>query len=795
MTSPIHGNPVRETPPGKRRWRSLARIAVLAGFWALVAVAAAAGMVAWKYRSIVGAGPGRLETAAQPGELGRWMDPFIGTGGFPWMCGNNFPGAMAPFGMVRLGPETTSLLLHRRALNTSGYYYGDERTIGFSHTRLNGTGATDGGHFLVMPSLAPAPGAAAARDAGERFSHRDEKAFPGYYAVRLPGPGILAELTATRRVGVHRYTFGTGPSPHILLDVANALGGHRSRAGHVRVLPGAREIEGTIQTFGTFAGRHGGVTVHCVARCNRPFAGFATWDAAGLVSGRAEADGDAVGADLSFAPGSGPQAVELKVAISCVGIANARANLEAEPGDFDAALAGTRREWEGRLGSVRVEGGSETERRIFYTALGRVFQMPTLFSDADGRYVGLDHKVHVAEGFSYYTDLSLWDTFRTVHPLLCIVAPDEQRDICRSLVRMSEDGGWLPRWPSGDGYSNSMLGTPADVMLADSYLRGIRDFDAETAYRAMLRTATNSTPPGSAFSGRSGVLDYIRHGYCPTERVDHSVARTLEYAWEDHAIGLLAEALGHRDDAARFKERGQSYRKLWNPETRYFQPRDAGGKFSRPFDPHKLTYFDSKGVYTKDYVEGSALQWRWCVPHDGAGLVSLFPSREAFASELDDFFRHANAGVGEWHPGSHYWHGNQPDIHAAYLFNDAGRPDLTRKWARWILRTKYGTGHAGLDGNDDGGTLSAWYVFGALGLYPVAGSDRYELGLPLFARAEVRMKGAPLVIVADNVSAGSTEVRRVSFNGVPLERHWIRHAEIEGGGILRFEMEGPSASP
>lgn len=743
-----------------------------------------------KYRSIVGAGPGTLQTPVAPGELGRWMDPFVGTGGFPWMCGNNFPGAMAPLGMVRLGPETTSLIFHRRALNTSGYFYGDEQLLGFSHTRLNGTGATDGGHFLVLPAAEPTSLKRRASGQTETFSHRDERAFPGYYAVRLPGPGVLAELTATRRVGVHRYTFDAGRTPHLILDVANALGGRRSQAAKVRVLSGGRELEGSVHTFGTFAGRYGGLTVHFVARCDRAFAGYSTWNDGTLVADRGEAEGDAAGVDLAFAATESAQTIGLQVAISHVSPANARINLEAEIGDkdFDAVLGQTQRTWEQQLGSAQVEGGTEDQRRVFYTALGRVFQMPTLFNDADGRYVGLDHQVHRVEGFNYFTDLSLWDTFRTVHPLLCLIAPDEQRDLCRSLVQMSADGGWLPRWPSGHGYANSMFGTPADIVLADSWLRGVRDFDVEAAYQAMRRTALGPAPPGAAFSGRGGIKDYLEYGYCPTDRVDRSVARTLEYAWADHSISLLAEALGHTDDAKLFREHGQSYRKLWNPETLHFQPRDTAGGFAVPFKPLLLTYLDREGKLTRDYVEGSARQWRWCAPHDAPGLVSLFPSREAFVSELDDFFRKSDRPLGDWTPGSHYWHGNQPDIHAAYLFNDAGRPDLTQKWVRWILANKYSTGYAGLDGNDDGATLSAWYVLSALGLYPVAGSDRYQLGSPLFSRAEVRLRDQPLIIVAENQAPANVYVRSVSLRGVPLDRRWIRHSEIASGGVLKFEM-------
>ncbi len=774
----------------KSRIRSILRILGALALIILVPSLAFVGALAWKYKSVVGAGPGRLHTRAQPGELGRWMDPFIGTGGIPWVCGNNFPGAMAPLGMVRLGPETASLLTRRRALNTSGYYYGDEQLLGFSHTRLNGTGATDGGHFLVLPSTGPVSLEARRKGRYETFSHREESAFPGYYAVHLPGPDVLAELTATRRVGVHRYTFNGAGIPHLSLDVANALGGHRSHEGKVRVLPDRHEIEGSVRTFGTFAGRYGGLTVHFVARCNRPFSTFSTWDDTTLTPDRPEAAGDAAGVDLGFAPANAPQIIEFEVALSHVSVANARANLEAEAGvrDFDAVLAQAQHEWEDRLASVRVEGGSAAQRTIFYTALGRVFQMPTLFNDVDGSYVGLDHRVHTASGFNYYTDLSIWDTFRTVHPLLCLIAPEVQRDICVSLTTMAGQGGWLPRWPSGSGYSNSMLGTPADILIADSWLRGVRDFDVGAAYQSMRRTALAPTPPGSAFSGRKGVDDYIRYGYCPTDRVNESVARTLEYAWADHSIARLAEALGHREDAVLFGAHAQFYRNLWNPETRYFQPRDTRGRFLEPFKPLLLTYFDSKGKYTKDYVEGSALQWRWGVPHDAPGLISLFPNRESFVSELDDFFSKSDPSLGAWSPGPYYWQGNQPDIHAAYLFNDAGRPDLTQKWARWIMDHKYGTGHDGLDGNDDGGTLSAWYVFSALGLYPVAGSDTYQLGSPLFGRAEVRLKQAPLVILAMNQAPANCYVQKVWLNGAELDRRWIRHSEIVAGGELKFEM-------
>ena len=271
------------------------------------------------------------------------------------------------------------------------------------------------------------------------------------------------------------------------------------------------------------------------------------------------------------------------------------------------------------------------------------------------------------------------------------------------------------------------------------------------------------------------------------------MALNLEYSWSDHAISLLAEALGHTNDAAMFRKQAQSYRQVWNPETQFFQPRDAQGKFSQEFKPLLLTYFDRDGKYTKDYVEGSAMQWRWGAPYDAEGLVSLFKSREYFVEELDAFFAKTDQNIGSWNPGPYYWQGNQPDIHAAFLFNAAGRPDLTQKWSRWILDHKYANRYDGIDGNDDGGTLSAWYVFAALGMYPVAGSDKYELASPLFEKAEVKLKNKPLVIVAENYAPDRFYVRKVFLNDTPLDRPWIKHSEIENGGVLRFVMDSAPA--
>jgi predicted alpha-1,2-mannosidase len=775
-------------------WKRVLKIVLGLVVMLVLLGATSVGLLALQYHRIISAKPGKLHTRVQALELGRQVNPFIGTGGYPWVCGNNFPGAMAPLGMVRLGPETTSLVFRKRALNTSGYYYGDEQLLGFSHTRLNGTGATDGGHFLVLPTAHPAEPQLLREWPPTRFSHSEELASPGYYAVRLPQPGVLVELTATPRVGIHRYTFNDGKAAHLLLDVMNALGGRRATEGTVRVLPEAGEIEGSVKTFGTFAARYGGIKVYSVAKLSQPLAAFACLQDNVVWGEKSFTAKNRARLHLSFAPTNGTQVITLKLAISFVSIENARSNLQAEADgkSFDQLLAEAQRAWEDKLSAVRVAGGTATPKEIFYTALFRVFEMPTLFNDANGDYLGFDRQIHKASGFQYFTDLSLWDTFRTTHPLYTLIAPEDQRNMLVSLVRMLEEGGWLPRWPSGHGYSNSMLGTPADIVISESYLKGVTNFDVGRAYEGMRRTALQRTPPGAAFPGREGVEAYVQYGYCLAGQVGKSVSRTLEYSWADYAISLLAESLGKTEDATLFRKHAQSYRNVWNPATQYFQPRDARGQFVEPFKPLLLPYFDRKGKYTKDYVEGSALQWRWGAPFDAEGMIALFKNREYFVDELNRFFAKSDPAMGAWNPGPYYWHGNQPDIHAAYLFNDAGRPDLTQKWSRWIMEHKYGTGYDGLDGNDDAGTLSAWYVLSALGLYPVAGTDKYELGTPLFAKAEVRLADAPLTIVAQNYALDRSHVSKVLLNGTPLDRWWIRHSEIARGGELRFVM---SATP
>ena len=722
----------------------------------------------------------------------RDVDPFIGTGGWPWTCSHNYPGVQTPFGMVRLSPETASLVTHRRALNTSGYYYGDPRLLGFSHTRLAGTGATDGGHFLITPVRWRVSHRRLVQGFLLPFSHRRETASPGYYAVQLRRQGVTAELTATPHTGIHRYTFRGRRPARLVVSVGHTLGDpkeYRARDGQVRVLPGRREVEGAITTYGTFARRYGGERVFFVARFDQPFKAWSLWNEAGTYPGRDTLTADHPGVVLTFAHEAPRTQVTVRVGLSYVSLANARDNLEREAvgHPFDTLLAAARRAWTEKMDLIRVQGGTPAQRRIFHTALYRVFQMPTLFADANGQYKGFDKKIHTADTFRYFTDMSLWDTYRTTHPLYTLIAPDDQRDMIRSLITMARQGGWLPRWPSGYGYTGSMMGSPADMVISEAYQKGLRGFDASFAFSKMSRTALAPHPSGSAASGRRCIALYLKYRYCPADLTDEAVSKTLEYAWADDAISRLAAALGKDDSAALFRSHSLYYRNTWNPATKFFQPRRADGTFTDKFKPRRLTYLDPGGEYTDDYVEGSAWQWRWGVPWDPQGLIALFGDTAFFVRELNTFFRKAPKKLQPFFFGPYYWQGNQPDLHAAWLFNEAGRPGLTQQWVRWILEHKYRDNYVGLEGNDDGATLSAWYVFAALGLYPVAGTGIYELTSPLFPAAEIRMgPGKVLRIKTKNYAPDKYLLKEILLNGQPLGRYYLRHREISGGGEMTF---------
>ncbi|MCA9096125.1 MAG: GH92 family glycosyl hydrolase, partial [Planctomycetaceae bacterium] len=593
------------------------------------------------------------------GPNGKEVNPLIGTGGIYYLCANNHPGAGLPYGMVRLSPDTSSRL-GKRATNMSGYYYSDPLIVGFSHTRLVGTGAIDGGSFLVIPCNEKHVAditAAKRKGMNAEFSHKNETAFPGYYGIHFTSRGITAELTATRHVGLHRYTFEKSDPPHLIINVSSVLGKGTCRNATVKVTPATTspaatspdtgEITGSVENFGSFSGRSGGLKYYFVARTNLPFTEFSTWNDTDLAKSRAEASGDNVGVDLAFPARNEPTTIELQLAISCVSLDNARANLDAEVGNknFDDVLKLAVADWESALNRIRITGGTDQQRQIFRTALYRTFQMPTASNDVNGQYLGFDKQIHRAEDFTYYTDMSLWDTFRTVHPLYNLIARTEQRDMIRSLLAMADQGGYLPRWPSGAGYTNSMFGTPADIVISEAYQKGIRDFDAAHALDLMKKSALAPVPPGTKFSGRSGIEHYLQYQYCPSDLMKKSVASSIEYGYADHAISRFAASLGRASDADLFRKHSAYYRNLLNPETQFFHPRDSQGKFSPDFKPDLLTYLDFSEKYTHAYVEGSAWQWRWGVPADADEVVKLFKSPEDFVTQLEIFFEKAPSGT------------------------------------------------------------------------------------------------------------------------------------------------------
>ena len=702
------------------------------------------------------------------GAYGKYVDAFVGTGGIPWMCGMLSPAACAPFGCVRLGPDTCAAGgIAAVKTNTSGYYYEHRHMLGFSFGRLSGTGARDYGMFRVTPAAGKRT-----RPGAPGYSHAQETASPGYYAVYLPAAGALCEMTATAHTGVQRYTFRAGKDALLFIDAASVLSGGRTEDAAITIDAAARSLMAVTKSFGTFTGRYDGLTAYL----------YAEWDAD--VQDVSVTDALAC---LRFGDLRG-SSVTLRAGLSFVSAENAKENLLSEAGsaDFDTIRARTAAEWETRLSSVRIDADEET-KTVFYTALYHTMIMPTDFTDADGTYLGFDGRTHEADGFTYRTDMSLWDTVRNTHALYTLIAPDVQRDSLESLLCMADQGGVLPRWPMGAGYAGSMFGNPANVLLTESYLKGV-PFDAQRAYAAMKRSS-DGLHAGKA--DRDGAAEYNEYGYLPDDLgYDDSVSKTLEYSWEDATLAVMAEALGYTDDASYYAQRSQNYRNLWDAQTSYFRPKNSDGSWGRMY-PHLTSFIDD--IFGTDifraYCEGSARQWRWGTTQDPDALVALFGSKETFVRELDRFMRDAAPVRGAIDPGSGFWIGNQHDIHAPYLFNHAGRADLTQKWVRWALRARFSADADGLDGNDDGGTLSAWYVFSAMGFYPIAGSDRYWIGSPCLESASMTLPGGgTLRVTVRDQSEKNVYVSAVTLNGEALTAPFLTHGQIAQGGELVFTM-------
>lgn len=709
------------------------------------------------------------------------VNPFMGTGGDLANIGSALPGATAPFGMVKASPDTTTRYGSPPGFqHCAGYWYPDTHMYGISHNHLHGTGAPDYGNILIFPTVGMSEQKTSRRDFFQPFTHEAEVASPGYYAVTITEPRVRVELTATTRCAHHRYKFeGKDSLGTIVINASSSLLDGRSKGGQVVV--DGRKVYGFSHNFGAFSGRYGGFPVFFAAEFSRDFVGFGTWTGRTLHKGVSQVevteDDASFGAWFDFDV-SKQQTVELKVCLSYVGVDGAWKNMEAEmpDWDFEGVRARTETEWERELGRFEVVGGTKEQRIIFYTAVYHVLQMPTVWTDVDGRYRGFDGQVHEASGWTYYTDMSLWDTFRTEHPLLTIMWPDRQTDMVRSLVVMQKQGGYVPKWPMGMGDTGSMIGQHGATVVADTFLKGLRDFDIEAIYKSLKSTAMALGGPGS-YGNRDCFPWYTdpAYGYCPADKTGDSVSKTLEYAFNDFCLAELARALGRSEDEAIFRQRAENFRNVWNDQTGFFAPRREDGSFV-DFPPDLW----DPGQY---YTEGTGWQWLWFVPHDVAGLQALMGGPERFAERLSEFFARAKENFSFVLPTPWYFHGNEPDIHAAFLFTESGRPDLTQLWTRWILEENYKNSWNGLVGNDDAGTLSAWYVFVASGLYPWPCFTWYLVTVPLFDEVTWYLpNGKKLRVIAPKAIPATQAL----WNGDVLLDWRLDHEALMAGGTLEF---------
>jgi predicted alpha-1,2-mannosidase len=720
------------------------------------------------------------------------FNPWIGTGGFPHTSGMTSPAATLPFGWVRLGPDTLASQGIMSQISASGrasagYSWDDDRVLGFSHTRLVGTGARDGGVFRVLPAADPQ--IHWAKTPGQKLRHDQERAEPGYYSISFPDEGIRAELAASVHCGFHRYHRDPARGPlHLLLDATSDL--WRVKNAHpdarVSIDRAARTIDGQVTSQGVFSSRQGGLTLYFHAEYSGTATGARIWKDKSWLPDASQAAGDSIGVALSSpaSPGSGD--LELKLCISAVSVANARLNFDAEAraATFDSARQQAALSWDEYFNRARIQSSDPELMTLYRTMLYYSALLPTHFSDVNGDYLGFDRKIRRATGFIYRTDMSLWDTFRTVHPLMTLIAPETQRDSLLSLLSMSETTGVFPRWPFGAADSGSMFGSPANFLFSESYSKGIRGFDVARALAVMHR--------GSTASDADREPECRRLGWCPSDSVGGSVSKTLEYAWSDFAAAELAAAAGDAGLESLFRELSRRYRNTWDPDTRFFRPRDSAGRFIK-FNPNVSSYLASLDKSARNYVEGSGHEWRWSVAHDPQDLIALMGGPARFTADLEDFLEGASIKRGAIFPGAKYWHGNEHDIHSIYLFDEAGRPELTQKWVRWALSDRYANSPDGLDGNDDAGTLSAWYVLSSLGIYPQPGTDRYWIGSPAVEGASLRLGSSDVLsIEVRNQSPKNVYVQSLTVNGAPWCRPWIRHAELRNATLVFVLGPGPA---
>lgn len=745
-------------------------------------------------------------SAAPGGGLAGRVDVFAGTRPGPGTFGggHNFPGASLPFGMVQWSPDTAPAAPH-----SDGYDYRDSHVSGFSLTHLSGAGCALYGDFPFLPTTEPLESSPAAPGGGldgqfqPGFSHAHESGSPGSYSVQLnpaDGGAIDVSLTATTRTGMGRFTFPRNPHASVLIDAGGSA--QPDDLAAVSVEPGRNEISGAASS-GLFCGQRPRYRVYFAAVFNRPFAAYGTWKEGSLeAGGTAAEDLASPPADPKTTAQAGAYAtfdtrhnrsVAVRVGISFVSVEDARANLAAESGSasFGALAAQATRRWNQALGRIRVIGGSRRHLTTFYTALYHALLAPRTFNDVNGAYPGMDGAVHSVHGRTQYADFSGWDVYRTEMPLLAMLVPRRAGDIARSLLADVAQSGCLPRWPYAAGQSMTMVGDSADPMLATAAAFGAR-FDQHAALAAMVRGATQPCQSAnSEYVERQGLPEYLQLGYVPfdsdtnrrnanslygsPEAVWGSAATTLEYAVDDYAIARLAAAAGDHATAGAFFARSRNWRRLFEPGSGMIEPRYASGTFPQPYD----------NLQGGGFVEGDSAQYTWMVPQDPHGLAVAMGGRLHAAQRLHRFLRALNAGPGGTHT-DHALLGNEPTLHTPWLYDWLGQPWRTQEAVRRGL-TLYRPAPDGYPGNDDLGTLSAWYVFGALGLYPeIPGSDVLALASPLFRRAEIRLPHRRRAVIA--TSGRGIYVQSLRANGRAQTQPWTTYRALAKGTDLSFEL-------
>jgi len=762
-------------------------------------------------RRALAAAVGNRSGAAIPAPEG-WsshVDVFVGTGGH----GHTYPGATMPFGMVQLSPDTNDTGWDA----SSGYHQDDGSIMGFSHTHLSGTGASDMLDVLVMPAqgevlLQPgarglpdenyrsrydgavaekrlAPGTVAHPGHGyrSRYERASEQAQPGYYRVHLSDHDILAELTATQRAGLHRYTFQKAGAGHLLVDFAH--GYHDSADVPTKVtdaelhLVGNDTLVGGRRVHQWANGRH----IYFAMKVSRPFSRAELYSDDKPVPGDAkQAKGTSLKVALHFDDASSAPLL-VKVGISAVDIDGAMRNLDAEipAWDFDGVQRAAAAAWERELGRIRARSSSDEVMRTFYSALYHTMLAPTLFSDVDGRYRGMDLAVHqLPKGQHNYSTYSLWDTYRALHPLFTLYQPERVPDLVNGLVRMSlESPAGPPVWPLQGVETYCMIGYHSAVVLAEACVKGFKGIDYAKAWPVFRKVAMDEDYRGLPY--------YRKLGYIPSDKVGEAVSKTLEYTYDDWAMSHLAEAVGAHDDAKALRARSRNYRNVFDRKLTFVRPRGSDGKWLEPFDPRGMGH-SSKW---RDFTESNAWQATFLNQHDLYEYMKLFGSEQAFEQKLDHLFTANSALPADAPPDiagmvGQYAHGNEPSHHVAYLYAYTGAHYKTQARVRMLLDTMYRAAPDGLAGNEDCGQMSAWYVMSALGLYAVDPvSATYVFGSPLLDQAEIEVgQGRTLVVRTRGNGKDKPYIQSVTWNGKPWTRSWIGHKELAQGGTLEFVM-------